>query len=149
MLRDSMDAIRQLLNTTFPDVDRVYVNSVPAGFKRPSFFIGLISESKSHINKAMYQTRITWQIIYFAPDDGADNPNVFDQLTVTEKLKTALMEGMDITGPSGTVYNILDCSGGSRDAEVYINVRLEAIQRRPEEEFDVMNDITHDFKEGN
>lgn len=148
MLRDSLDAIRGLLNTSFPEVTRVYVNSVPDGFVRPSFYCELVSSPDTHLNKVMYQKRITWQIVYFAPVNDAGNPDVFNQLDVAETLKKKLMDNMVVTGPDGTVYHILDIDGGPRDAEVYITVRLEAEHRRPEPQYDTVTDIQHEIKEG-
>jgi len=147
MLRDSLDALRAVLHSTFPDANRIYIGNVPAGFKRPSFLVALVSRAEEHLNKNIYRLRVTWQIVYFAPEDNVKNPDKLDQYSVSDTLKTKLMEEMIITGPSGKVYRILDCSGGPRDEEVYLTVRLEAEQRRPEPAYDLMQDVVHAIKE--
>lgn len=148
MLRDSLDALRGLLKANFPEVSRIYVSSMPTGFVRPSFFIDFVARHDEHLSSGLYGVRLTWQIVYFAPEDGAGNPNVFAQLEVAQRLKTLLMEGRSITGPSGKTYHVIETDGGPRDSEVYITVRLQAEERRPEPQFDLMGDIDHVYKEG-
>lgn len=141
MLRASLDAIRALLTSTFPEVTKIYLNSVPAGFKRPSFFLQLVNSRTQHLNRALYQVTATWQVVYFAPQDQAGEPDVFDQLEATERLKTVLAEGLSLTAPDGTVFDVLDVDGGPRDSEVYLTVRLEAEGVVPEPQFDLIGDV--------
>lgn len=148
MLRDSLDALRGLLVATFPAVTRIYVNTMPDSFVRPSFFVMLATGSDDDLTKVMYRSRATWQIVYFAPEASAGPPDALDQLTVADALRQALTEGMVVTGPSGTVYHILDVEGGPRDNEVYLTVRLEVEKTRPQPTYDLMQDIAHVYKEG-
>jgi len=146
MLRDSLDGLRDLLNGTFPSVGQIYLNTVPDRFKRPSFFIALVSNPEDALNKAMYQARATWQIVYFAPLDGSGFPEKFNQFSVSDTLKEKLMQDMVVTGPGGTVYHIRDVDGGPRDNEVYITVQLETEKTRPVPEYELMQDVEHEFK---
>lgn len=97
MYGDSLDALRGLLRSTFPTVTRIYVSTMPDSFVRPSFFINLATSDEEHLNRAMYQTDMTWQIVYFAPLDEKHQVNVFDQLQVSEQLKKVLMDNMVLT----------------------------------------------------
>ena len=148
MLQASLVAIRSMLKTTFPDVKTIYTSNVPAGFKRPCFFVGLVSSTDRHHNKAMFNNRITWQIVYFAPKDGKSDPDLISQFEVSQNLKDKLMDDMELIAPNGTVFNILECEGGPRDAEVYITVVLDVDLSRNESTYDLMQDIDHDYKEG-
>lgn len=148
MLADSLDALRTFIKTTFPAVTRTYVSSVPDSFIRPSFFIDLATSSFDDLCKAFYEGRATWQIVYFAPMDAVGNPDRINQYVVADTIKGGLMDGMVLVGPSGTAYHILDCEGGPRDAEVYIQVRLESEFRRAETEYDMMQEIEHIQKMG-
>jgi len=153
MLASSLDAIRKLIKNTFPAVEKIYVTTMPRPFKRPSFFVDLVSAREDSLNKSMYQGRYTWQIVYFAPVDANNNPNKFDQFNTSDTLKAALMNAMTLTGPEvkngdevvrpEVVFHILDVEGGPRDAEVYITVRLEAEFTRPAETYDLMQEIQH------
>lgn len=147
MLRDSLDAICGFLNTTFPEVDVLYINTTPDNFARPSFFIMLATGDDEDLTKSMYQSRATWQIVYFAPLEPGHHPDALDQLAAADRLKDGLMDGMVLTGPSGTVYDIIELDGGPRDNEVYMTVRLEMEKTRPPEQFDTMQNIDHVFKE--
>lgn len=141
MLRDSMDALCGLINANLPSLDAIHVNKTPENFKRPSCFIMLATGGDEDLTKAIYQSRTTWQIVYFAPLEPGQNPDALDQLAAADILKDALMESMVLTGPSGTVYHILDVDGGPRDNEVYITVRLEAEKTRPEPQYDTMQEF--------
>jgi hypothetical protein len=159
MLAASLDAIRVFLKAKFPTVTRLYVTSVPPGFKRPSFFIDLATASNDELCKVMYQSRTTWQIVYFAPVDADGNPDKFNQYSASDTLKAALMDAMTLTSPEikneddevarpAVIYHITEVEGGPRDAEVYIAVRLEAEWTRPGETYDLMQDIQHLQKTG-
>lgn len=143
MYQDSLDAICGLINTTFPEIETIYTNTTPESFRRPCFFIMLATAGDEHLNRSMYQVRMTWQIVYFAPLEPGHHPDPYSQLAAADTLKTAFMEAMTLTGPGGTVYNILDVEGGPRDNEVYITVRLETEKTRPEPQYDLMLDIQH------
>jgi len=121
---------------------------MPGEFDRPSFLVQHVSAPDQHLNKKFYNTRFTWQIVYFAPVDAVGNPDVIDQFSVANQLKTALMENMVLVSPDdGTVFHVIDCDGGPRDAEVYITVRLDADSSRPEPEYDDMQEVNIEVKE--
>lgn len=146
MYQDSLDAICGLINTAFPEIETVYVNTTPESFRRPCFFIMLATAGDEHLTRSIYQVRMTWQIIYYAPLEPGHYPDPYSQLTAAEKLKSTLMDAMTLTGPSGTVYHIIDVDGGPRDNEVYITVRLETEKIRPEPAYDLIQDIQHTQK---
>lgn len=148
MYGDSLDALRGLLHSNFLKVTRIYVSTMPDSFIRPSFFINLATSDEEHLNRVMYQTDMTWQIVYFAPLLSTGQVDDFNQLSVSGQLKKALMEALSVTGPNGTVYHIIETEGGPRDAEVYITVSLQAEMNRPREQFDPMRDVHHEQKEG-
>lgn len=148
MFRSSLDAIRKFLSDTFPNVDKIYLYTVPPGFKRPSFFVELVSGFDDDLCKALYLQQATWQIIYFAPVDSDHNPDVFNQLQTADTLREKLKEGLTLTAPDGTVFDIIDCECSPRDGEVYMTIRLEVDRKRPEPVFDLMQDIQHKQKEG-
>lgn len=148
MFQISLDAIRALLAQTFPIVSRIYVSRVPTGFIRPSFFVELISGGDDDLNKAMYRSESTWQIVYFAKLNADNDADPVEQLQVADALKQTLMDDQVLTAPDGTIFHILECSGGPRDAEAFITLRLELDKRRPEPQYDLMGDVQHNLKEG-
>lgn len=145
MIISSLNAIRKLLKDTFPEVTRIYLNTMPGEFDRPCFLVQQVTATEQHLNKKMYSVRFTWQIVYFAPVNAVGNPDTFNQFDISSKLKTAIMENMVLVSPDdGTVFHIVDCTGGPRDAEVYITVRLETEYSRPEPEFEKIQEIIID-----
>lgn len=143
MLRDSLDAIRNFINLLYPKTI-IYVNNVPEGFRRPSFYVGPAITDDVDLSHKIYRTRTIWQIVYFATVDKVGNPIGFEQIDVSGKLKTGLMEAMNLTGPSGTVYHLSDIEGGPRDAEVYINLTLTAEKRRKDEQYEIITEINYE-----
>lgn len=146
MLVSSLQALVNFLKATFPGVQKVYDNTPAGRVKRPSFYVEFVSSDDTDLNRLIYGSQITWQIVYFAPVDDEHNPDRADQFTIAGKLKKALMEVMYLTGPDGIIFRILDVSGGPRDAEVYITVRLEAEEARPQTQYDLMLDVQNVVK---
>jgi hypothetical protein len=143
MLRDSFDAICELIANGFPEIDMIYTNPTPETFERPCFLVALATGYSDDLSCFMYLTSVTWQIVYFAPLEKGRWPDPYSQLTANDKLQKALMDAQVLTGPSGTVYHITEVEGGPRDNEVYLTVRLETSKRRPEPEYDLMEDIQY------
>jgi len=144
MYGDSLDAIRRILKNTFPTVNKIYVSTMPDAFDRPSFFVNLATGTEEHLSRDLYQVDMTWQIVYFAPLLSTGQPDVFNQLSVSDALKQALMDAITITGPAGVKYHIIETEGGPRDAEVYITITLQTEMTRPRPEYDLMSEITHE-----
>lgn len=143
MYGDSLDALRGLLKTTFPSVNKIYISTMPDAFERPSFFVQLATGSEEHLNRNLYQVDMTWQIVYFAPLLNTGQPDIFNQLGVSDTLKQALMNAITITGPSGVKYHIIETEGGPRDAEVYITVTLQTEMTRSQSGYDLMIEVHH------
>ena len=97
MFGDSLNAIRGILNKTFPEVSRIYVSTMPDAFIRPSFFVQLATASEEHLSRDLYQVNMTWQVVYFAPLLDTEQPDVFSQLSVSDTLKQAFMDNMVLT----------------------------------------------------
>lgn len=115
MYGDSLDALRGLLHSNFPKVTRIYVSTMPDSFIRPSFFINLATSDGEHLNRAMYQTDMTWQIVYFAPMDSKGQADVFNQLQVSSTLKRVLMETMSLTytEPAKKATGLIEITGAT------------------------------------
>lgn len=143
MYGDSLNAIRALLRSTFPDVAKIYVSTMPDAFKRPSFFVQLATSSEEHLCRELYQVTMTWQIVYFAPLLPTDQPDVLNQLSVSNTLKQAFMDAMTLTSLTGVKYQVVETEGGPRDAEVYITVTLQTEMTRPQPVYEIMGDVDY------
>lgn len=148
MFRSSLDAIRRFLKDTVPEVTTTYVNTVPDGFKQPSFFVELATHSGEFLNLNYRQQRMTWQIVYFPKLVRGEEPDAFDQIDVSDRLMTALQASPALPAPDGAVYTIASIDGGPRDEEVYISVVLEGQTNRQLPEYDTMQEVHLDQEGG-
>lgn len=64
----------------------IYLNDIGEDFKRPSFFVYLISAKTRDINRWTYNNNILVNITYFSKLDEYSNVDRLDQLTVGEQL---------------------------------------------------------------
>lgn len=144
MYGDSLNAIRSVLRSTFPEVGRIYVSTMPDAFERPSFFVQLATSTEEHLCRELYQVTMTWQIVYFAPLLPTGQPDVFNQLAVSDALKQAFMDAITVTSPIGVKYEVVETEGGPRDAEVYITVTLQTEMTRPQPVYDLMGDVNYE-----
>lgn len=148
MYRSSYDAISQFLNSTFPSITNIYLNSIPTGYTRPSFFVQLKKESSEDLSRYLYQNNIFWQLVYLAPLDQDGNVDPLDQMSITEQLQQKLMEAMMLTAPDGNQYRILNLDMEFREQALYCTVGMGTLNTRPETQYDLMQIIYNDYKEG-
>jgi hypothetical protein len=148
MLQSSLEAVLSLLNSLFPDVGTIYLNSKLNEVQRPSFLVQMLSSNDEHLNRSSYQTRVKWQISHFALLDEAGNENLSNQLKVIDQLRSALMEKMTIYAPDGTCFHILDVEGGRKDDLLYLIPHLESEIIRGSKEYEIIQEIHHKAMEG-
>lgn len=143
MLVASLNALRSLVHTNFPDVTRLYVSKMPAAFVRPSFLFDLVNTRGTHLSKSATNTTITWQMIYFAPLDEKGIADSFDQLNALSTLESVTMQP-SLEAPGGTIFNVLDVEVSMQDDEVSCVIRLDIDRTRwAQPEADLIMDIQH------
>ncbi|MBO8158830.1 MAG: hypothetical protein H0Z36_04615 [Thermosyntropha sp.] len=125
-------------------MNRIYISTMPDAFERPGFFVQLATSREEHLCRDLYQVTMTWQIVYFAPLLSTGQPDVLNQLAISDSLKQALMDTITLTGPSGTKYQVINTEGGPRDAEVYITVTLQTELTRPKTSYDLMGEVHYE-----
>jgi len=148
MYRSSFAAITLFLNNKFPTITNIYLNNLPTGFVRPSFFVQLVKGTSEDLNRIKYRNGITWQLVYYSPQDQEGNIDVMDQLAITEQLQQNLMEIMILAANDGVQYQILGVDVEQRDKELYCTVILETVLNRPEVQYELMQSIETDYREG-
>jgi hypothetical protein len=146
MYRNSLDAIRSLLAKSFPDITTIYVDAVPADFVQPSFFVDHIMSDLVDLNRTMVQFDVQWQIVYFPPLKKSGIPDKMNAYATADQLRAVLAAEPYVTAPDGTVFRVMDITGGPRDDELYMSVRLQAQLNRTLPDYDLMQDIH--IKEG-
>lgn len=111
----------------------IYIEDVPEGFIRPSFFIYLISSLQDDINRFNYNDNILMQIVYFSPLNAYKLPNRIDQLDTIDKLKS-IFSNMVIMVEDKAVKIAKVTTGYTADKDIYIQLELDKTTARINEE---------------
>lgn len=151
MIKESRDAIRKILVDTFPLVPRIYMNNVPDGFKRPSFYLEYVFDRSDDLSQFIVEKRIMWQIVYFGLVDDAQNVDKLSLLDVLETMEKTFGETAALTGPDGSVFHIEGLEGAKRDKELYMSLTLTAETTRIMPTHETMGEVANDMnieKEG-
>lgn len=127
MLRPSLDAIRAMLAAARPDVTRIYINSVPADFVRPSFYAGLQTGSMARASKQTWNEGITWLVVYFAPADDAGDTDAVNQIDTIDAILDGLKAGQ-LVAPGGSIYDVKNVAVGPYEGDVQITIQLALLQ---------------------
>jgi hypothetical protein len=148
MLEGSLDAIRAKLVAAFPDIDVIYVNSVPEGFVRPSLFVKLARDNTDALSRTIRNMVVLWQVVYFPREDEAGNVDVFDMCAAADRIGRAFGDTLYLRGADGSVYHVLDVSGGAGDAMVSYEVRLEAQRVVRDAPAEIVKTVEHKIEGG-
>jgi hypothetical protein len=127
-IQNIIDEINGLILSKFP-ASTFYIQNIPEGFERPSFFIELISSGSEDNNISITEEEMSIQIVYFAPVDDyyiADSKN---QYLVSDTVKNIFRKGYINVGDRAV--KITKTTGGPRDNEVYISINLQYFEDRP------------------
>ena len=82
-MKKIVDSIGEVLINNYPSAIQ-YIQEVPEGFQRPSFFIKYITDTSERINKQVWEDIFTFKLVYFIELDRYDNP---DKLTLMEEVQ--------------------------------------------------------------
>lgn len=130
------DQINILLVNRYPSLT-VYINREPKDFERPSFLIEYITSNSDSISKDIIKEKLYYTITYFSEVDEYYNTDKLDLHSVlVEVLKIFRCGYIKIEDRSITVKA---SSGGSNDNEIYIDLELEYLEDRAEEDIDIDN----------
>ncbi|MDR1062197.1 MAG: hypothetical protein LBL83_13545 [Clostridiales bacterium] len=148
MLEGSLDAVRAKLAGAFPEAAAIYVNSVPEGFDRPSLYVELARAATDDLSRTLRNMTATWQVVYFPEKDEAGNSDMFALHGAAGRIGRAFGDEPFLRGEDGSVYHVLDVSGGARDGAAYFDVRLEAQRAVRPEPAEIVGAVEHKIKGG-
>lgn len=118
-----IDAISDKIAALYPDL-YVYIDNIPEGFERPSFFVEFIQETSSPMNATTYLREISIQITYFGPLDNYYNVDVPTQYAVYEVIRTAF-SGNTYIQVGDRAVKIAKFTGSNKNHEVFFEIDLE------------------------
>ncbi|WP_313559723.1 phage tail terminator family protein [Ruminiclostridium cellobioparum] len=91
-IEDIMDAINISLLSAFPE-HSFYIENIPQNFKRPSFYIQLISDTWEDSNRSTTKERSSFQIIYFGTQNAYGITGIAEKSSVYETVKSLFKNG--------------------------------------------------------
>lgn len=91
-VEDIMDAINISLLAAFPE-HSFFIENIPQNFKRPSFYIQLISDTWEDSNRAATKERASFQIIYFGTQNAHGITGSAEKSSVYETVKGLFKNG--------------------------------------------------------
>lgn len=128
---DIVKSTKDLLEKTFPGCF-FYADEVKENFKKPCFFIGIISTSRPQ-TKEFTEKEVTIYVTYYPKDSNRKQSHYMD---VFEKIFTAVGRGIHVNDRFLHVNAVSDDTAGEDNdiLRVSINITyLEAIDRSSEE----------------
>lgn len=126
-----VNAIKNLLYLRYPEAG-FYIQNIPQGFERPSFYVGMVSGSSADLNNALTREKLSIRIAYFAPLNEHQMPEGENQLTVCQEVKDIFRRrflqvedrALEVSGLSMEI----------RENELYLVVDFEYLEERPQDE---------------
>lgn len=136
MINQTQQAIVDALRTEFPasEVPLIYTVGVPTDFQRPSFFLDLLPWHGIDLTACMREYPISWQVVYFPPQDDAGNEDVENLRAVAVRMDQVFGQAHTLPLPDGSLATITDFSWDERDGAGYATVALSMVLLRVEEE---------------
>lgn len=135
-----INAVNKMLYQAYPDSD-FHIQEIPEGFKRPSFFIDLISDSSKDNNILLTDDKVNIQVVYFAPENEHKIRLKENQLEVYSNIKSLFKKGF--VQVEDRAVKIENLEGAPRDNEVYLTIDFSFTEEKPQEsqEYDLIGEI--------
>jgi hypothetical protein len=135
-----IDRVNELILQKYPS-HTFYIEDIPEGFERPSFFIEQVVGGTSDVNKTIVGEDVSIQIVYFAPVDDYYLTDAPTRLQVSENIKDIFRKGY--IAVEDRAIKVTELTGGSRNNEVYLSVSFGYQETRPAdpENYDLMGEI--------
>lgn len=130
-----IDAINDLLLTKYPEYTH-YIEEIPQGFERPSFYIQAVTDSWQDANRATTIENPSFQVVYFANVDAHNLSSVSERLGVYSAVKNLFKPGYVMTEGKAIKLAENGFKGEIRDNEVFFTLDFEYFEDRPRNEVD-------------
>lgn len=142
-MKKLLESIVLKLDEEFEDY-RKYLSKEEGGFIRPSFFIYVISNKQTIINKSIYEQNITVRITYLDSLDGDNSPNKLRQVEVGDKLLN-LFSDLSLNVDNRFVKISESVLGFTEDdnEDMYVQVTFNSYKNREEnlKGYELMEDV--------
>jgi hypothetical protein len=126
-IQNIIDSINSILVEQYPTCT-VYIQKVPEGFKRPSFFIQLITGDSKDCTATLTNENLIFQIVYFAPISDYYIEDELNQISIADIIKKVFKKGY--VKVEDRAIKITNFQSTARDEEIYTTLELEYIDDR-------------------
>lgn len=143
-MMDIINATCTILANKFLNLPIYITNSQE--FKRPSFYVYTNSDNRTPANKILYNRVLTINIMYFAPKDDYDNPDIENGFEILNQLNNLFPNGKLPVGDR--FYTITKTSGGNYLDEILYSVTIEYFDETKQniETYETMNKIEINYE---
>lgn len=122
MVLKIINAICDKLIEAYPTTP-IYINSVPEGFIRPSFFIKYVNGVDTDLNKFVLSTNLALQLVAFGQRDAYGNIQTEGQLEVLKTIQDLLHKGYLLV--EDRAFKFLDKSTSFQEGDLYVSLNME------------------------
>lgn len=119
-----VESIAAILAEKFPFT--IFLDKVPEGFERPSFYVYEISSQVYSNNRYTYTENTIVQVIYFSPIDDYENIiSKIDQTNVINAIKYKLMSSMAVSHTDGLWAKVNKLNSDyTDDKDIFLQINL-------------------------
>lgn len=117
-----VESICKHISERFDDTN-IYINDVPQGFSRPSFYVGLVDFVDQDLSLGTMNRRATFEIVYFAPLNSRGLTDKFKQHAVYMNMASIFSEHS--LAVKDRYIKITSKNGNLTDTEAHLSVNLD------------------------
>lgn len=139
-----LNAICETIAKEFPK-SPIYIDNLPQGFVRPSFYIELVNSRDEDLNSTAQLREMTFQIMYFGKKDDFDNVSTIELYSVWNALERIFYRALKVN--KDDYKKITSTELLIKDDILFMTLRLEfgySIKNNilsPQEIYDLMRDL--------
>lgn len=117
-----IESICEHIHDRFEETN-IYINDVPQGFSRPSFYVGLVDFVDTDFNLGSIDRRVTFEVIYFAPINSRGLTDKMKQHAVYMNMASIFSEHS--LAVQDRYIKIVSKSGNLTDSEAHLTINFE------------------------
>lgn len=122
---DVLNAICETIASKFTK-NPIYIDNLPQGFIRPSFYIELVNSRDTDLNTTAQNRQMTFQIMYFGRKDNFNNVSTLELYSVWNILEKLFYRALKVNYDNHIDYKkITSTELFVRDDVLYMTLRLE------------------------
>lgn len=144
-------AIENAVTEKIPELESIYINSLPKDFIRPCILIETVKMSSKSTNKRTVEVNAHFTLTIFGAEDSAENADTTELTAMQEKVLGIFDYGYLSVESAGErrCLNIAESTGRSDFYRAYADIHFEYLDDRniKEENYPLIEEINTSFKQ--